>query len=116
MKLLSFPTLAAAVALTMTNALTGCKTPAMTGAYDKAKRPTTEEIRLFSKVATNDRMQGLKIKKVARQVVAGMNYKYLCVDADGNDAEVVIYVPLPDQGEPSVVSITATKKATKPQR
>lgn len=44
-------------------------------------------------------------KKVATQVVAGTNYKYLCEGRDGTETEVVIYQPLPGNGEARVTRV-----------
>lgn len=44
-------------------------------------------------------------QSVATQVVAGTNYKFICTDDSENVVKVVIFKPLPDQGEPKVLSI-----------
>lgn len=38
-------------------------------------------------------------KKVSTQVVAGRNYRFICIDAAGEEHEVDIFEPLPNSGE-----------------
>ena len=47
----------------------------------------------------------LKPLKVSRQVVAGMNYRYECIDQNHKKVEVVVYQPLPGTGEAQVTSV-----------
>ena len=86
-------------------AMVSCKTTdgRFTGAYDKPTKVTTEEVVLFNKVV--DAKLALTPKKVSRQVVAGTNYEFFCKDADDKIHTVVIFQPLPGQGEPRVTSI-----------
>ena len=86
-------------------AMVSCKTTdgRFTGAYNKPTKVTTEEVVLFNKVV--DAKLALTPKKVSRQVVAGTNYEFICKGADGKEHVVVVFQPLPGQGEPRVTSI-----------
>lgn len=86
-------------------ALVSCKTAdgRFTGAYDKLTKVTTEEVALFHKAV--DAKMALTPKKVSRQVVAGTNYEFICKDTEGKKHTVVIFQPLPGQGEPRVTSV-----------
>ena len=78
----------------------------LVGAYGNYEKVTQEERTLFyDAVKTYDSTLKLTPKKVCKQVVAGLNYQFLCVDADKQEHTVVIYKPLPGQGEPRVTSI-----------
>ena len=90
-------------------AFASCKTTdgRFTGSYDKATRVTAEEVAIFNKTVASD--LSLTPKKVSRQVVAGTNYEFICKDADGKTHTVVIFQPLPRQGDPRVTSIDGKK-------
>lgn len=78
----------------------------LVGAYGNHEKVTQEERALFDEaVKTYDSTLKLTPKKVCKQVVAGLNYQFLCVDVDKQEHTVVIYKPLPGQGEPRVTSI-----------
>ena len=82
----------------------------LVGAYGKYEKVTTEERALFDEaVRAYDNSLRLTPRKVCRQVVAGMNYQFLCVDADRKEHTVVIYKPLPGQGDPRVTSVDSKK-------
>ena len=93
------------LSLFMLAALVSCKTTdgRFTGAYDKPTKVTIEEIALFHKAV--DTRMALTPKKVSRQVVAGTNYEFICKGTDGKEHVVVVFQPLPGQGEPRVTSI-----------
>ena len=85
--------------------------PQMTGAYTALRTPSDEEMALF-RSAMGAEGEGLPPVSVATQVVAGLNYKFLC-RRDGREAQaaqaaslcwVVIYKDL--QGNVTVTSLT----------
>ena len=87
---------------------TSCNSPRteMVGAFDKSTKLTIEEDSLFKAVVLSHEDLQLKPLKVSRQVVAGTNYRYECVDVTtGKKVEVVVYQPLPGAGEASILSI-----------
>ena len=102
------------VAIASALAVMGCTSQRITekevlcGGYTKFHKITTEEKTLFA--ATYKSEPQLTPSEVATQVVAGMNYKFLCKDDRQNTYEVVIYKPLPNQGEPTVTSVNECKK------
>lgn len=76
----------------------------MVGAFGKSTKLTTEEDSLFKAVVLSHSNLQLKPFKVSRQVVAGTNYRYECVD-NNKKVEVVVYEPLPGQGDARILSI-----------
>lgn len=52
----------------------------MVGAFGKSTKLTTEEDSLFKAVVLSHSNLQLKPLKVSRQVVAGTNYRYECVE------------------------------------
>lgn len=87
--------------------MTSCGTNrnVMTGAYDKSTKLSAEEDSIFRVAVSSHSELNLKPLKVSRQVVAGMNYRYTCVDTNKNKVEVVIYEPLPGQGDARITSV-----------
>jgi len=75
----------------------------MTGAYSEERELSSEEQALFKSTYKGE--VELTPCSVSAQVVAGMNYAFTCKDKDGNRYKVVIYKPLPGQGEPEVTSV-----------
>lgn len=75
----------------------------MVGAYADFRALSDEDKQLFETVYAH---QGkLTPQSVATQVVAGTNYKFICTDEGGEVVKVVVFKPLPNQGEPKVSSI-----------
>lgn len=74
-------------------------------AYDKSTTITDEEFSLFKTMMQSHSDLQLKPIKVSRQVVAGTNYKYECINENKRTVEVVIFQPLPGQGEARILSI-----------
>lgn len=83
----------------------------MTGAFDKSTKLTTEEDSLFKAVVLSHSDLLLKPIKVSRQVVAGTNYRYECVDNNKKKVEVIVYEPLPGQGDARISSINGKEYA-----
>lgn len=89
---------------------------ALVGAYNDTKVVTNEDIEVFnSAISTYDPSLHLTPQKVSHQVVAGLNYRFLCTDEHKREHTVVIYKPLPGNGEPTVTSfdnqlVTRTSK------
>ncbi len=77
----------------------------MVGAFGKSTRLTAKENSLFKAVVLSHSDLQLKPLKVSRQVVAGTNYRYECVDSNKKKVEVVVYEPLPGQGDARILSI-----------
>ena len=77
----------------------------MEGAFGKSTKLTTEEDSLFKAVVLSHSNLQLKPHKVSRQVVAGTNYKYECINENKRTVEVVIFQPLPGQGEARILSV-----------
>ena len=77
----------------------------MEGAFGKSTKLTTEEDSLFKAVVLSHSNLQLKPLKVSRQVVAGTNYRYECVDNNKKKVEVVVYEPLPGQDDARILSI-----------
>ena len=80
----------------------------LVGAYTGQREPTAEELNLFRKVAPSSEMELTPIS-VSTQVVAGLNYKFLCSYEDKTDGSkgrclIVIYKDL--QGNASHTSVT----------
>lgn len=83
----------------------------MTGAYGKSAKLTVEEDSLFKAVVLKHSDLQLKPLRVSRQVVAGTNYRYECVGKNKRKVEVVVYEPLPGQGEARVLSVDGKEYA-----
>ncbi len=77
----------------------------LVGAYSKSGKLTAQDDSLFRAVVLSHSDLQLKPVKVSRQVVAGMNYCYECVDKNKRKVEVVVYEPLPGNGAARVVSV-----------
>lgn len=77
----------------------------MVGAFGKSTKLTSEEDSLFKAVVLSHSNLQLKPLKVSRQVVGGTNYRYGCVDNNKKKVEVVVYEPLPGQGDARILSI-----------
>lgn len=100
----------AAAMLALTALATACggnDTPAV-GGYTRQRSLTADERQLFEQIVDIDGTT-YKPRSVATQVVAGTNYRFVCKARDDAgkrfDAVIVIYKPLPGQGEPRVTSI-----------
>lgn len=76
---------------------------ALVGAYGNAAKISPEVRALFIQAMQGD--VRFTPKKVYTQVVAGTNYKFICIDADKNQHIIIIFNPLPGRGEPRVISI-----------
>lgn len=83
----------------------------MVGAFGKSTKLTTEADSLFKAVVLSHSNLQLKPLKVSRQVVAGTNYRYECVDNNKKKVEVVVYKPLPGQGDARISSINGKEYA-----
>lgn len=88
------------------------KTQMIAGGYSQQREPNAEELALFKQVTAE--LDGVKYtpETVATQVVAGRNYRFVCKAVTATrepktyKAEVVVYQPLPGQGEPRISKIT----------
>lgn len=77
----------------------------MVGAFGKSTKLTAEDDSLFKAVVLSHSDLQLKPVKVSRQVVAGMNYCYECVDNNKKRVVVIVHEPLPGQGDARILSI-----------
>ena len=77
----------------------------MVGAFGKSTKLTTEEDSLFKAVVLSHSNLQLKRLKVTRQDMAETNYRYECVKKKKKKVEVIIYEPLPGQGDARILSI-----------
>lgn len=81
------------------------------GGYTDERRLTDEERQLFDAAVASTGDVEYKPMSVATQVVAGTNYRFICKARETKkrgkrfDAVIVIYKPLPGQGEPRITSI-----------
>lgn len=94
--------------LTVLFALLSCSTSkreVMVGAYGSFTALTAEDDSLFRAVMVSHQEWKLRPVKVAHQVVAGTNHRFLCRDEKKKRVEVVIYEPLPGQGMPRLLSV-----------
>lgn len=73
------------------------------GGYTEFRELTDEDIRLFE--STYDSNRKLTPQYVATSIVAGINYRFLCLDENGHEVIVVIFQPLPGKGEPYIKKI-----------
>ncbi len=86
------------------------------GGYTDQRRPSAEERELFETVTAQIDDIEYKPVSVATQVVAGTNYRFLCKARENRkrgkrfDAVIVIYKPLPGQGEPRITAIERSKR------
>lgn len=84
----------------------------MCGGYNQQRPLSDAERTLFRQVT--DTLTGVSYtpESVATQVVAGTNYRFICraksatPDPAAYKAEVVVYKPLPGQGEAKITKIT----------
>lgn len=83
----------------------GTGTKGMTGAYSKSGKLSEEEKAIFSEVVAPYVKPELKAEKVSRQVVAGTNFCFFCKDPYGKRVELVVYAPLPGNGESEITSV-----------
>lgn len=83
----------------------------LVGAFGKSTKLTTEEDSLYKAVVLSHSNLQLKPLKVSRQVVAGTNYRYECVDNNKKKVEVVVHEPLPGQGDARILSINGKEYA-----
>lgn len=72
------------------------------GGYSDYRTLSAEDKELFS--STYDGKVALTPIMVSTQIVAGVNYSFICEDSKKNTYEVNIFQPLPNEGEPSVSS------------
>ena len=84
---------------------------AVVGGYSEQRKLSDEERALFDSVAAE--IAGVKYEpiNVATQIVAGVNYRFLCKGKEQERcgkkfyAVIVVHKPLPNAGEPRIISI-----------
>ena len=91
----------------------------LVGGYSEMRKPTAEELALFERATATLVGAEYKPMSVATQIVAGVNYRFLCkarkVDDAGKRgkrfyAVIVVHKPLVGQGEERILSIEKGKK------
>lgn len=100
----------------------GCGSSAICGGYTKQRDITEDELAMF-RTATEEMTDAVYTAlSVATQVVAGTNYKFRCkyeptggvkageikegeMNPKGGNCWVIIFKPLPGQGDPTVSSV-----------
>ena len=79
------------------------------GGFTEQRPVKAEDLEIFKAATKEYGYLNLKPKTVATQVVAGTNYLFVCdMKAFGGDLETVqvkIFNPLPNQGEPQMMSV-----------
>lgn len=86
------------------------------GGYSKPRPLTEDEKALFEAAVKGLEGVAYKPMNVATQVVAGTNYRFLCRGRETArkgkrfDAVIVVYKPLPGQGEPRIASVDRQKR------
>ena len=98
-------TLALAALITTVTSCTSSQDTEMVGAFGKSSALTPEEDSLFKAVVLSHSDLQLKPLKVSRQVVAGTNYCYRCIDVNKKKVEVIVYQPLPGAGDARILCI-----------
>lgn len=104
------------VLLSLMSLLVACKTTrvskveepvpqkqALLGGYTEYRELDDNDRQLFESTYTDKRK--LTPQRVASCVVAGLKYRFVCVDKKGREVIVVIFQPLPGRGEPHVVKV-----------
>ena len=95
------------------------KSNTQVGGFSEPRKLTNTEEALFEKYIAKIGDMEYEPINVATQVVAGTNYRFLCkgreVQADGKRgkkfyAAIVLHRPLPDRGEPRILSIERQKR------
>lgn len=90
--------------------VTESKEKELVGAYTDFRPLTHEDAVLFGNTQLeNESIKGYKVLSVSTQVVAGINYRFLCEDENGNVHVVIIFKPLPQQGNPRITHIDGKK-------
>lgn len=75
----------------------------LVGGYTEYRELDDNDRQLFESTYTDKRK--LTPQRVASCVVAGLKYRFVCVDKRGREVVVVIFQPLPGRGEPRVVKV-----------
>lgn len=81
------------------------------GGYTGQRALTDDERQLFEDVTRELDGVGYVPESVATQVVAGINYRFICTAKtvtrrpETYQAEITVYKPLPGQGDPKITAI-----------
>ncbi len=75
----------------------------VTGGYSDYRDLSDEDKALFGTVYKGEIK--LTPQKVSTQVVAGLNYRFICIDDAGKEHVVCVFQPLPGSGEPEVTYV-----------
>lgn len=81
------------------------------GGFTDLRTPTEQEKELFRTVTAGLVGVSYTPEQVSTQIVAGTNYRFVCkavsatLPAETYQAEVVVYQPLPGQGEARITGI-----------
>lgn len=86
------------------------------GAYSDMEKVQAEDLRVYEEARKSDEVLDMKPVKVSRQVVAGMNYRFLVKAKDGSEHIVTIFSPLPGRGDPRMTSLDEKEVTFSPLR
>lgn len=84
---------------------TGTNKSQLVGAYSNSSKLTSKDDSIFRVAVLSHSDLLLKPLKVSRQVVAGTNYHFDCIDNNNKHVEVVVYEPLSTQEEARILNI-----------
>lgn len=76
------------------------------GGYTAQRDLTHEDSLFFENVVSKTEYKDLSPQSVATQVVAGINFNFVCIEkSNGKKCNVIIYKPLPGQGEATITEV-----------
>lgn len=75
------------------------------GGYTTQRELTHDDSLFFENVVSNTEYKELMPQSVATQVVAGINFHFVCIDKTNKKFNVIIYKPLPGQGDATITSV-----------
>ncbi len=81
------------------------QTQFLCGGYTTQRELTHEDSLFFENVVSNTEYKDLTPQSVATQVVAGINFHFVCSDKNNKKINVIIYKPLPGQGEATITKV-----------
>ncbi|MGL4853822.1 MAG: hypothetical protein ACRC37_01030 [Lentisphaeria bacterium] len=80
------------------------------GAFTNFRDLTSDDTAIFHQLVKNTNKKFYLPIKVSTQVVAGINYQFICHEISDNSPKkqriITIFIPLPGQGEPQITNIS----------
>lgn len=81
-------------------------TNAIVGSYSGYREPSEDEKILFEEVVKEYEKELFNPERVSTQVVAGINYRFLCSMKDGEvTSKVIVTIYKPLSGDPKITSV-----------